>query len=111
MSAAVVRGAQVSHDRAWAATRVATFRDVIASVHWTDAAYPWHVNDGPELFVVLDGEVEMQWRDGTGEQRALLGPGDVWTGGDGVAHRALPRGEARALVVERPDADTRVDGA
>ena len=26
---------------------------------WTDAPYKWHVNDGSEVFVVLDGEVDM----------------------------------------------------
>lgn len=111
MSATVLRGAHVTHDRAWASTTVADFAGLLAKVHWTDAAYPWHVNDGAELFVVLDGEVEMQWRDAQGERTALLQPGDVWSGGDGVVHRAVPRGEARVLVVERPEADTLVDGA
>ena len=111
MSATVVRGAHVTFDRAWASTRVADFAGLTARIHWTDAAYPWHVNDGAELFVVLDGEVEMLWRDAAGEQRVLLGPGDTWTGGDGVVHRAIPRGEARVLVVERPEGDTLVDGA
>ena len=111
MSAAVLRGAQVTHDRAWASTRVADLGGVTARVHWTDAAYPWHANDGAELFVVLDGEVEMHWRDAGGERQARLGPGDVWSGVDGVVHRAVPRGEARVLVIERPEADVLVDGA
>lgn len=111
MSATVLRGAQVSHDRAWAATTVAAFAGVTARVHWTDAAYPWHVNDGAEVFVVLDGEVDMHWRDAGGERTARLGPGDVWSGGDGVVHRAVPVGEARVLVVESPLGDTLVDAA
>lgn len=109
MSVTVLRGAQVTHDRAWASTPVADFAGLRARVHWTDAAYPWHVNDGEELFVVLAGEVDMFWRDAGGERSARLGPGDVWSGGDGVAHRAIPRGEARVLVVERPDGDRLVD--
>lgn len=110
-TAGVLRGAHVTHDRAWASTFVADLDGVTARVHWTDAAYPWHVNDGTELFVVLDGEVDMHWRDAAGERTARLGPGDLWSGGDGVVHRAVPIGEARVLVVERPEAERLVDSA
>ena len=111
MSVAVVRGAAFTADRPWGARTVAAFGGLAASLHWTDAAYPWHVNDGDELFVVLAGEVEMQWHEAGVEHHALLAAGDLWRGPAGVAHRALPRGEARVLVVETPFADTLVDAA
>jgi mannose-6-phosphate isomerase-like protein (cupin superfamily) len=111
MSVAVVRGAQFTADRAWGARRVAAFGGLVANLHWTDDAYPWHVNDGDELFVVLAGEVEMHWREAGVEHSTLLAAGDCWRGDAGVAHRAVPRGEARVLVVETPFADTLVDGA
>ncbi|GAB2506242.1 cupin domain-containing protein [Lysobacter humi (ex Lee et al. 2017)] len=111
MSAQVLRAAAYTASRAWGSTRVAAFAGLEARVHWTDTAYPWHVNDGDELFVVLDGVVDMHWRrPGAAAQVATLGAGDVWTGAGGVEHRAIPRGEARVLVVETPFADTLVDG-
>ncbi|WP_133477822.1 cupin domain-containing protein [Cognatilysobacter segetis] len=111
MSVAVVRGAAFTADRPWGARTVAAFGGLTANLHWTNAAYPWHVNDGDELFVVLAGAVEMQWREDGIERSARLVAGDVWRGGAGIAHRALPQGEARVLVVETPDADTLVDAA
>ncbi|MGY3266521.1 cupin domain-containing protein [Lysobacter sp. HA35] len=88
-------------------------RRLAARIHWTDAAYPWHVNDGAELFVVLDGEVLMQWRahDGAPLEEAELHAGDVWSARDGVVHRAIPCGEARVLVVEAREGETLVDSA
>jgi mannose-6-phosphate isomerase-like protein (cupin superfamily) len=47
-------------------------------VHWSDQPYVWHVNDGQEVFVVLDGRVRMRYRK------------------DG----AEPLGVARVLVIE-----------
>lgn len=113
MSARVLRGPEITASRPWGAVPAADFGDVAASIHWTDAAYPWHVNDGAELFVVLDGEVLMQWRahDRAPIEDILLRAGDVWSGRDGVVHRAIPQGEARVLVVEKRDADVLVDGA
>ena len=110
MSARVLRGGAFTADRAWGSTVVATFGDIEASVHWTDAGYPWHANDGDELFVVLAGTVDMHWRQPGGPADvATLGPGDVWSGVAGIEHRAVPRGEARVLVMETPFADTLVD--
>jgi mannose-6-phosphate isomerase-like protein (cupin superfamily) len=111
VNATVVRGAGFIAERPWGARTVAAFGGLTASVHWTDAAYPWHVNDGDELFVVLAGEVEMHWRDEDADRSTLLAAGDLWRGGAGIAHRAVPRGEARVLVVETPFADTLVDAA
>lgn len=110
MSATLLRGARYTADRPWGSTVVARFGDLEASVHWADAGYPWHVNDGDELFVVLDGTVEMHWRAPGGDaQTATLAAGDVWSGKAGVEHRAIPHGEARVLVLETPFGDTWVD--
>lgn len=112
MSARIVRGATVTADRAWGSVPVGRFDGLEARVHWTDTGYPWHVNDGDELFVVLAGHVDMHGRAPGGEaQVARLGPGDVWSGVAGVEHRAVPEGEARVLVLETPGADTLVDAA
>lgn len=33
-------------------------------------AYKWHVNDGEEVFAVMDGEVDMHYRE-NGEERIV----------------------------------------
>jgi mannose-6-phosphate isomerase-like protein (cupin superfamily) len=69
--------------------------------HWTDQPYKWHVNDGREVFVVLDGAVEMHYREGTAEKVQRLGPGDLMSADPGDEHVAHPVGPARILVVEK----------
>lgn len=76
-------------------------------LRWINSAFRWHRNDGPELFLVLDGTVDMHVRagdDGPVEE-VPLGPGQgVWIE-DREEHVAHPRGEARILVVEREDSE------
>ncbi len=43
-------------------------------LHWTDQPYVWHVNDGSEVFVVLDGAVDMHYRRG-GKEEVIEGKG------------------------------------
>ena len=91
----------VTADRAWGATDIAEVDGVTIRLHWTDAPYVWHINDGPEVFVVLDGAVDMHYRDATGEHVRRLDVGDVCTADVGDAHVAHPAPVARVLVVER----------
>lgn len=86
---------------AWAARPVATVEGATVRLHWTDAPYRWHVNDGPEVFVVLDGTVTMHVRrDGT-EEKFLLQTGDIFHAEAGDKHVAHPHGVARVLVIEK----------
>lgn len=87
--------------RAWEALNIAQIDGVTVRLHWTDQPYIWHVNDGPEVFVVLDGIVEMQVRQGEIERSHQLTAGTVFHAEQGDAHRAVPIGEVRALVIER----------
>lgn len=87
--------------RAWEALDVATIDGVTVRLHWTDQPYIWHVNDGPEVFVVLDGIVDMHVRDGSVEQVHRLMPGTIFHAEQGDAHRAIPIGDVHALVIER----------
>lgn len=96
----IIRSREFTADRAWGALGIANMNGVTTRLHWTDQPYRWHTNDGEEVFAVLDGEVEMHYRQHGQEQRVRLRPGDVFFAGMGCEHVAHPLGEARILVVE-----------
>jgi mannose-6-phosphate isomerase-like protein (cupin superfamily) len=100
-AARVVRACEFSSERAWSALPLASIDSVTARLHWTDQPYRWHVNDGAEVFAVLDGMVDMQYRADGREYLVTLCAGDVFCAEGGCEHVARPRGEARVLVVER----------
>lgn len=98
----IIKPGGFTGERPWAAIDIERIEDATVRLHWTDQPYEWHVNDGPEVFVVLDGLVDMHTRDGTGAKSVwLLAPGDIFHAGSGDEHVAHPRGEARVLVIER----------
>jgi mannose-6-phosphate isomerase-like protein (cupin superfamily) len=89
-------------ENAWDALDLVAFdQPATVRLHWTNEPYAWHVNDGEEVFVVLDGEVEMRFRDHGLEKTQVMRAGDICRAGLGDEHVAHPRGEARILVVER----------
>jgi uncharacterized cupin superfamily protein len=55
---------------------IANINGVTTRLHWTDKPYHWHTNDD-EVFTVLDGEVEMFYKQDAKEHSALLQVGDV----------------------------------
>lgn len=85
---------------AWDALPIAEMKGITTRLHWTDQPYVWHVNDGEEVFVVLDGEVDMRYRDAGGEQVRRMAVGDIFHASPGTEHVAHPLGEARVLVIE-----------
>lgn len=97
----VIRSRQFTADRAWGALDVANMGGVTTRLHWTDAPYKWHVNDGEEVFAVLDGTVDMHYREKGEEKIARLETGDVFFAGLGCEHVAHPLGAARILVIEK----------
>lgn len=97
----IIRSRDFQADRAWDAMDIANIGGITTRLHWTDQPYRWHVNDGEEVFAVLDGEVDMHYREDGVEQSVLLSPGDIFFAGIGCEHVAHPRGEARILVVEK----------
>ncbi|MEJ8795241.1 cupin [Trinickia caryophylli] len=97
----VIRSKAFRAARAWDAVDVANIDGVTVRLHWTDEPYRWHVNDGQEVFAVLDGVVDMHYRENGVERIATLEAGDIFYAGTGCEHVAHPRGEARLLVVER----------
>jgi mannose-6-phosphate isomerase-like protein (cupin superfamily) len=96
----VIRSQEFTANRAWGALHIANMNGVTTRLHWTDQPYKWHVNDGQEVFAVLQGTVDMHHRTGGVEHVAVLNVGDVFFADLGCEHVAHPRGEARVLVVE-----------
>ncbi|HEY0149462.1 MAG TPA: cupin [Allosphingosinicella sp.] len=89
-------------ERAWGARDLAEIDGATVRLHWTDQAYQWHRNDDTEVFVVLDGVVNMHYRlTGEPEKAVRLEPGAIFVAKDGEEHVARPEGEARILVIER----------
>ncbi len=97
----VVRAREFTAERAWGATDIANFGGVTTRLHWTDQPYKWHINDGEEVFAVLDGVVDMKVREDGKERSIRLETGDVFHAHIGCEHVAHPQGEARILVIEK----------
>ncbi|PKP81723.1 MAG: cupin [Alphaproteobacteria bacterium HGW-Alphaproteobacteria-18] len=96
-----LRLADFKGHKAWDARDIAEVEGASVRLHWTDAPYIWHVNDGTEVFLVLDGIVDMHVREGGIERVLELSPFDAFVAKPGDEHVAHPRGEARILVIER----------
>jgi mannose-6-phosphate isomerase-like protein (cupin superfamily) len=96
----IVKSKEFTADRAWGAKDIANMNGITTRLHWTDQPYKWHVNDGEEVFVVLDGSVDMLYKEDGVEKSVLLNVGDIFHATIGTEHVAHPKGEARILVVE-----------
>ncbi|MDI1243049.1 MAG: cupin [bacterium] len=101
MKPTIFRSKDFRGERAWDALPVASMNGITTRLHWTNEPYKWHVNDGEEVFAVLDGKVEMKYREDGEELSIELNSGDVFFAGVGCEHVAHPIGEARILVVEK----------
>ncbi len=97
-----IKPAEFTASHAWGALDIAAIEGASVRLHWTDKPYQWHVNDGEEVFVVLDGQVDMHYRAGGGQTHVRrMQMGDIFHAGDGDAHVAHPDGTARVLVIEK----------
>jgi mannose-6-phosphate isomerase-like protein (cupin superfamily) len=59
------------------------------------------VNDGAEVFVLLEGDVTMHYRRDGREHRHAMQPGDICHAEHGDEHVAHPDGSAWILVIEK----------
>lgn len=96
----VIRSKSFTGSHAWQALSIATMNGIGTRLHWTDQPYQWHTNDGQEVFVVLDGQVLMHYRENGEEHSTLLEAGDIFQVDEGNEHMAHPQGVARVLVIE-----------
>lgn len=97
----VVRSSEFEGQQAWDSDLIAEIDGATVKVHWTDEPYVWHVNDGKEVFAVLDGAFDMHVRVDGREEVVRLEVGDVFFADVGTEHVAHPLGASRVLVVER----------
>jgi len=58
----IIRSKEFTAERSWGALDIANMGGITTRLHWTEQPYKWHVNDGQEVFAVLDGRVEMKYR-------------------------------------------------
>jgi len=96
----VIRSKEFKGNKAWQALDIANMQGITTRLHWTGQPYKWHVNDGEEVFVVLDGQVKMLYIKAGLEHSVLLEVGDIFYASIGTEHVAHPQGVARILVVE-----------
>ena len=87
--------------RAWGALDIANMNGITVRLHWTDQPYEWHVNDGEEVFAVMDGQVRMDYHEEGQMRSRVMSAGDIFFASAGTAHVAHPIGQARVLVIEK----------
>lgn len=97
----VFRSRDFTADRAWGSQPVANMNGITTNLHWTDQPYHWHINDGEEVFAVMDGMVDMRYREDGREKTIRLETGDIFYASIGTEHVAHPVGAARILVIEK----------
>jgi mannose-6-phosphate isomerase-like protein (cupin superfamily) len=82
----------------WAPRIVACYNDNEVCLVRVEGEFVWHKHDDTDdLFLVLDGELDIELRDRT----VTLGPGELFVVPKGVDHRPVARrGEVKLLLME-----------
>ena len=82
----------------WAPRIIARFNDNDIMLVRVEGEFVWHKHDDTDdLFLVLDGELDIELRDRT----VTLGPGELFVVPFGVEHRPVARrGEVKMLLIE-----------
>ena len=87
-----------SFSEQWAPKIVARYNDNEVCLVRVEGEFVWHSHsDTDDLFLVLDGELDIELRDRT----VTLGPGELFVVPKGVEHRPVARrGEVKLLLME-----------
>ncbi len=81
----------------WSPKVVARLNDYEIKLVRVQGEFVWHTHEETdELFLVLDGSLSIQLRDGD----VTLGPGQLYVVPRGVEHCPLAAGEVRAMLIE-----------
>ena len=99
--------AELSGPVDWSGPTMRGIGNAVAKLRWINSPFRWHRNTGGELFLVLEGAVDMHVRSGPDSEAAVvaLAAGQMILIEDGEEHVAYPQGEARILVVEQEDSE------
>ena len=81
----------------WSPKVVARLNDYEIKVVKVEGEFVWHTHpDTDELFLVIDGELTIQLRDGN----VHLRPGQLFVVPRGIEHCPIAKGEAHAMLIE-----------
>jgi mannose-6-phosphate isomerase-like protein (cupin superfamily) len=85
----------------WAPRIVARYNDHEVRLVRIEGEFVWHQHaETDELFLILDGELDMEFRDRT----VALGPGDLIVVPKGTEHRPCARkGEVKLMLIDPKD--------
>ncbi len=78
---------------------VASIDDYHAFVVLFEGTFPWHAHEQDELFLVLEGELRVEFKGGP--KSTTLGPMDSLMVKKGIEHQTVAPRRARALVFEK----------
>jgi mannose-6-phosphate isomerase-like protein (cupin superfamily) len=86
----------------WSPKVVAVMNDYEVKVVKLQGEFTWHTHaDTDELFLVVDGDLTIQLRDGD----VVLGPGQLYVVPRGVEHCPIAVGEVSAVLIEPAGVD------
>ena len=97
----IIQSKKFSSVTAWDAIDIAKMNGITTRLHWTNKPYKWHINDGQEVFAVMDGCVNMHFKEEGEIKIVKMETGDIFFADIGTEHVAHPIGEARVLVIEK----------
>ena len=81
----------------WAPRIVARYEGHEVRIARLDGEFRWHAHDHDELFLCLEGELDVEFRDRT----ETLGPGDLLLIVKGEEHRPVAgRGEVKLMMLD-----------
>ncbi|ONM47412.1 cupin domain-containing protein [Nocardia donostiensis] len=81
----------------WSPKIVATLNDYEIKLVKLEGEFVWHTHpDTDELFLVIDGSLTIQLRDGD----VTLGPGQLYVVPRGVEHCPIAEGTVSAMLIE-----------
>lgn len=81
----------------WAPKVVAEMNDYQFKIVRLEGDFIWHTHaDTDETFIVLDGELRIDFRDGA----VLIGPGEMYVVKQGVEHKPSAAQEVKLLLIE-----------
>ncbi|KHK62683.1 MULTISPECIES: cupin domain-containing protein [Pseudomonas] len=81
----------------WAPKVVAEMNDYQFKIARLEGDFIWHTHaDTDETFIVLDGELRIDFRDGA----VMIGPGEMYVVKKGVEHKPSAEREVKLLLIE-----------